>query len=109
MQENDIVRKKGEPKEEKRVKKLMYIEDPKRIQVTGREKKKQQRLPELKSQKRVKNFISIPDPENMHHIDLKRSQGQQMSQPNTGKKKVPGPNYVKKAPVKEGVQLKIKK
>ena len=26
----------------------------------------------------------------MQHIDLKRSQGQQMSQPNIGKKKVPG-------------------
>ena len=40
MQENDIVRNKGEPKEEKRVKKLMSIEDPKRIQITGREKEK---------------------------------------------------------------------
>ena len=41
---------------------------------------------ELKSQKRVKNFIYILDPESMQHIDLKRSQGQQISQPDTGKK-----------------------
>ena len=53
MQEKDIVRNKVEPKEEKRVKKLMYIEDPESIQVTGREREKQQRLPKLKSQKRV--------------------------------------------------------
>ena len=36
--------KKVEPKEEKRVKKLLYLEDPKRIQVPGREREKQQRL-----------------------------------------------------------------
>ena len=53
VQEKDIVRNKVEPKEEKRVKKLMYIEDPESIQVTGREREKQQRLPKLKSQKRV--------------------------------------------------------
>ena len=57
VQENDIVQNKVEPKEETRVKKLIYIEDPERIQVTGREREKQQRLPELKSQKRVKNLI----------------------------------------------------
>ena len=84
------------------------MKTPREYRLLGGRRKKQQRLPELKSQKRVKNFIFIPDPENMHHIDLKRSQRQQMSQPNTGKKKVPGPNYVKKAPAKEGVQLKIK-
>ena len=50
VQENDIVRNKAEPKDVKRVKRLMYIEDPERIQVTGREREKQQkRLPELKS------------------------------------------------------------
>ena len=38
----------------------------------------------------------------MQHIDLKRSQGQQMSLANTGKKKVPGHNIIKKH------QLKIK-
>ena len=81
VQENDIIRNKVEPKEEKRVKKLIYIEDPERIQVTGREREKQQRLPELKSQ----NF---QDSQSIQHIDLKRSQGQQMSQPNTGKRKV---------------------
>ena len=85
-----------EPKEEKRVKKLMYIEDPERIQVTGRHMEKQQRLPELRSQKRVKNLIYIQDPESMQHIGLKRSQGQHMSPPNIGKRKVPGPNNIKK-------------
>ena len=74
-------------KAEKRVKKLLHIEDPERIQVTGREREKQQRLPELKSQKRAMNFIYIQDPENMQHIDLKRSQRQQMIQPNIGGKK----------------------
>ena len=72
-QEKDIVSNKAEPKEEKRVKKLMYVEDPKRMQVTGREREKQQRLPELKSQKRVKNFIYSQDPESMQRINLKRS------------------------------------
>ena len=43
----------------------------------------------------------------MQDMDLQRSQGQQMSQPNTGKRKVPGPNNIKKAPAKERVQLKI--
>ena len=38
----------------------------------GRERGKQQRLPELKSQKRDKDFIYIQDPENMQHIDLKK-------------------------------------
>ena len=32
----------------------------------------------------------------MQHIELKRSQGQEMSQPNIGKKKVPEPNNIKK-------------
>ena len=68
MQEKDIVRNKLEPKEEKRVKKLMHIEDPERIQVARREREKQQRLPELKSQKRVENLIYIQDPESMQHI-----------------------------------------
>ena len=108
VKENDIVQNKVEPKEETRVKKLIYIEHPERIQVMGREREKQQRLPELKSQKRVKNLIYIQDPESMQHIDLKRSQGQQMSQPNTGKRKVRGPNNIKKAPAKERVHLKIK-
>ena len=51
----------------------MYVEDPKRMQVTRREREKQQRLPELKSQKRVKNFIYSQDPESMQRINLKRS------------------------------------
>ena len=68
MKEKDIVRNKVEPKEEKRVKKLMHIEDPERIQVAGREREKQQRLPELKSQKRVENFFYIQDPDSMQHI-----------------------------------------
>ena len=46
----------------------MHIEDPERIQVAGREREKQQRLPELKSQKRVENFIYIQDPDSMQHI-----------------------------------------
>ena len=74
MQEEDIVQNKVQPKEEKRVKKLLYIEDPKRIRVTGREREKHQRLPELKTQKIVKNFFYIQDPENMKHINLKSSQ-----------------------------------
>ena len=41
------------------------------------------------------NFIYIQDPESMQHVDLKRSQGQQMSQPNIGKKKVPRLNNIK--------------
>ena len=40
VQENDIVQNKVEPKEEKKVKKLIYIEDPRKIQVTGREREK---------------------------------------------------------------------
>ena len=108
VQEKDIVRNKVEPKEEKRVKKLMYVEDPERIKVTGREKEKQQRLPELKFQKRVENFIYIQDPESMQHIDLKRSQGQQMSEPNIGKKKVPGPNNVEKHQPKKEYSLRSK-
>ena len=106
VQENCIVRHKVEPKEEKRVKKLIYIEDPERMQVTGRETEKQQRLPELKSQKRVKNLIYIQDPESMQHIDMKRSQGQQMSQPNAGKRKVPGPNSIKKHQPKKEYSLR---
>ena len=47
VQEDDI----GQNKEEKRVKKLMYIEDFERIQVTEREREEQHRLPELKYQK----------------------------------------------------------
>ena len=47
VQEGDI----GQNKEEKRVKKLMYIEDFERIQVTEREREEQHRLPELKYQK----------------------------------------------------------
>ena len=105
LQENDIVQNKVEPKEEEIVKKLMYIEQPD----AGREREKQQKLPKLKQHKRVSNFICIQDPESMQHIDLKRCQGQKMSQPNTGKKKVPGPNNIKKAPGKERVQLKIKR
>ena len=54
VQQKDIVRNKVEPKEEKRVKKLMYIEDPEKIQVTRREREMQQRLPELKSQRELK-------------------------------------------------------
>ena len=79
---------------------------PKRKQVTGREREKQHRLPELKSQKRVKNFIYIQDPQSLKHIDLKKSQGQQMSQPNTRKKKVPGPNIVKKHQPKNECSLR---
>ena len=62
VQQKDIVRNKVEPKEDKRVKKLMYIEDPEKIQVTRREREMQQRLPELKSQRRVKIFIYVQDP-----------------------------------------------
>ena len=108
VQENDIVQNKVEPKEETRVKKLIYIEDPERIQVTGRQREKQQRLPELKSQKRVKNLIYIQDPESMQHIDLRRSQGQQMSQPNTGKRKVRGPNNIKRHQPKKEYILRSK-
>ena len=86
----------------------MYIEDPERIQVTGREREKQQRLPKLKSQKTVKNFIYIQDPESMQHIDLKRNQGQQMSQPNIGKKKVASPNNIKKHQPKKEYSLRSK-
>ena len=95
VQENDIGQNKVEPKDEKRVKKLMYVEPPERIQVIERERKEKQKLPEINSQKRVKNFIYIQNPESMQHIDLKRSQGQQMSQPNIGKKKISGPNNIK--------------
>ena len=95
VQENDIGRNKVEPKDEKRVKKLMYVEPPEKIQVIERERKEKQKLPEINSQKRVKNFIYIQNPESMQHIDLKRSQGQQMSQPNIGKKKISGPNNIK--------------
>ena len=59
VQENDIiVQNKVEPKEETRVKKLIYIEYPERIQVTEREREKQQRLPELKSQRACNTSIS---------------------------------------------------
>ena len=44
----------------------------------------------------------------MQHIDLKRSQGQRMSQPNTEKKKVPGPNNVKKHQPKKECSLRSK-
>ena len=43
VQENGIVRNKVEPKEERRFKKLMCIEDLEKIQVKGRERVKQQR------------------------------------------------------------------
>ena len=108
VQENGIVRNKVEPKEEKILKKLMCIEDLEKVQVTGKEREKQQRLPELKSQKRDKNFIYIQDPNSMQHVDLKRSQGQQVSQTNTGKKKVPGPNDVKKLQPKKEYNLRSK-
>ena len=58
----------------------MYIEHTERIQVTVRERDKQQRLPELKSQKIVKNFIYIQDPERMQHIDLKNKKANQILQ-----------------------------
>ena len=86
----------------------MHIEDPERIQVTGRERKKQQRLPELKSQRLVKNFIYIQDLDSIQHIDLRRSQGQQRSRPNTGKKNVSGPNSIKKHQPKKGCSLRSK-
>ena len=108
VQENDIVQNNVQPTEETRVKKLIYIEDPERIQVMGREREKQQRLPELKSQKRVKNLIYIQDPESMQHIDLRRSQGQQMNQPNTGKRKVRGPNNIKRHQPKKEYLLRSK-
>ena len=108
VQENGVARNKVEPKEERRLKKLMCIEDLEKVQVTGRERVKQQRLPELKSQKRNKNFIYIQDPNSMQHVDLKRSQGQQVSQTNTGKKKVPGPNNVKKLQPKKEYNLRSK-
>ena len=106
VQENDIVQNKIEPKEETRVKKLIYIEDPERIQVMGREREKQQKLSELKSQKRVKNLIYIQDPESMQHINLRRSQGQKMSQRNTGKRKVRGPNNIKRHQPKKEYMLR---
>ena len=80
----------------------MYIEDPERIHVTGRKREKQE------SQKIVKDFIYIRDLESMQHINLKRSQGQRMSQPNTEKKKVPGPNNVKKHEPKKECSLRSK-
>ena len=59
VQENDIVRNKVELREEKRVKKLMYIKDPERLPVAGREREKQQRLPELNPLKELRIvFIS---------------------------------------------------
>ena len=42
VKENDIMENKVDPKEEKRVRKLIYIEDSKRIQVTRRKREKQQ-------------------------------------------------------------------
>ena len=108
VQENDIVQNKIEPKEETRIKKLIYIEDPERIQVMGREREKQQKLSELKSQKRVKNLIYIQDPESMQHINLRRSQGQKMSQRNTGKRKVRGPNNIKRHQPKKEYMLRSK-
>ena len=44
----------------------------------------------------------------MQHIDLKRNQGQQMSHQNTGKKKVPGPNNMKKHQPKKEYSLRSK-
>ena len=86
----------------------MYIEHPERIQFIWRVRKEQQRLPELKSQKRVKNFIYTQDSESIQNMNLKRSQGQQMSQPNIGKKKVPGPNNIKKHQSKTEYSLRSK-
>ena len=86
----------------------MRVEDPEKIQVTGRENEKQQGLLELKSQKRVKNFIYIQDPESIQHIDLTRNQGQQMNQPNIRKKKVPGPNNIEKYQSKKEYSLRSK-
>ena len=40
-------------------------------------------------------FYYTQDPESMQHIEFKGGQGQQMSQPNIGKKKVPGTNNIK--------------
>ena len=50
VQENEIGQNKAEPKERKRVKKLMHIGDTERIHVKGRKREEQQRLPELKCQ-----------------------------------------------------------
>ena len=69
MQENGIGRSKIQPKEQARVKKLMYIEDPDRMLIKKREKEEQQRLLELKSQTTFKNFIYIQDLDSMQHID----------------------------------------
>ena len=44
----------------------------------------------------------------MQHIDLKRNQGQQMSQPNIGKKKVASPNNIKKHQPKKEYSLRSK-
>ena len=44
----------------------------------------------------------------MQHIHLKRSQGQQISQPSTGKKKVPGINNIKKHQPKKEYSLRSK-
>ena len=44
----------------------------------------------------------------MQHIDWKRSQGQQMSQSNTGKKKVSGTNNTKKHQPKKEYSLRSK-
>ena len=46
--ENDTVWNKAELREEKRVKKLIYIEDPERIQFMGREREKERKLPSAK-------------------------------------------------------------
>ena len=54
------------------------------------------------------NLIYIQDPKSMQQIDLKRSQGQQMNQPNTGKRKVRGPNNIKKHQSKKNYSLRSK-
>ena len=44
----------------------------------------------------------------MQHIILKMSQGQQMSQLNTGKRKVPGPNNIKNHQPRKEYSLRSK-
>ena len=105
MQENGTGRNKVEPPKKKRVKKIIKLKISREDSLQG-QRGKSKRLPELKSQARVKNFIYIQDPESMQHTDLKRSRGQQMSHPNTGKKKVPGPNIIKKHQQKKDYSLR---
>ena len=58
VQEDNIVQNKVEPKEEKRLKKLLYLEDPKRIQVPGRERERER---EREGKATEINIAEIPE------------------------------------------------